>query len=212
VRARDAGNTERDQQKRMKPLIRTSVKNSDKILLAMEPDAVNADELNDNIASLSVAYLSSPPAPMLEHGFNLRKEVFRRIREGAARPHELSDLYVAAGRASGIHSYAALDLGDADAAATHARVAWLLSDRAAQDELRAWVRGTESLIVRFQKNYAEAASNHDGLVNAVMIFSSPVGIGENTPDSTQDYAEYRHPGTLTATSSRRLVGITTRSA
>jgi len=90
----------------MKPLIRTSVKNSDKILFAMEPDAVDADELNDNIASLSVAYLSSPPAPMLEHGFNLRKEVFRRIREGAARPHELSDLYVAAGRASGILSYA----------------------------------------------------------------------------------------------------------
>src|SRR5262249_58578813 len=53
---------------------------------------------------------------------------------------------------------------------------------------------------------------HDGLVNAVMIFSSPVGIGENTPDGAQDYAECRQPGTLTTASYRRPVGITTRSA
>jgi hypothetical protein len=45
-----------------------------------------------------------------------------------------------------------------------------------------------------------------------MIFSSPVGIGEGTPDSAQDYAEYRHPGTLTTASSCRAVGITTSSA
>jgi hypothetical protein len=45
-----------------------------------------------------------------------------------------------------------------------------------------------------------------------MIFSSPVGIGENTPDSAQDYAESRHPGTLTTASFCGVVGITTRSA
>jgi hypothetical protein len=45
-----------------------------------------------------------------------------------------------------------------------------------------------------------------------MIFSSPVGIGENTPHSAQDYAEHRHRVSLTAASSRRLVGITARSA
>jgi hypothetical protein len=45
-----------------------------------------------------------------------------------------------------------------------------------------------------------------------MIFSSPVGIRENTPDSSQDYAEYRHPGTLTTASFCRVVGITTGSA
>jgi hypothetical protein len=45
-----------------------------------------------------------------------------------------------------------------------------------------------------------------------MIFSSPVGIGENTPDSARDYAEYRHPGTLTAASFCRPVGITAGSA
>jgi hypothetical protein len=45
-----------------------------------------------------------------------------------------------------------------------------------------------------------------------MILSSPVGIGENTPDSAQDYAEYRQPGPLTTSSFCRVVGITTRSA
>jgi hypothetical protein len=53
---------------------------------------------------------------------------------------------------------------------------------------------------------------HVGLVIAVMIFSSPVGIGEDTPDSARDYAESRHPGTLTTTSSCRPVGITAGSA
>jgi hypothetical protein len=45
-----------------------------------------------------------------------------------------------------------------------------------------------------------------------MIFSSPIGIGEDTPDGAQDYAECRQPGTLTTASYRRPVGITTRSA
>jgi len=45
-----------------------------------------------------------------------------------------------------------------------------------------------------------------------MIFSSPVGIGENTPDSAQDYAEHRHPGTLTTASFCHMAGITARSA
>nr|WP_239029236.1 helix-turn-helix transcriptional regulator [Pseudonocardia acidicola] len=157
LRSWDLGQAERDEQKRMKSLILASVKDSDEILLATAPDAVDVDELNDSIASLSVAYLSSPAAPMLEQGLKLRHEVIRRIREGAARPHEVTDLYVAASRASGILSYAALDLGDADAAATHARTAWRLSDLAADDELRAWVRGTESLIARFQKDYRKAA-------------------------------------------------------
>ena len=52
----------------------------------------------------------------------------------------------------------------------------------------------------------------DGLVIAVTIFSSPIGIGENTPDNAQDYAEHRHLGTFTTTDSFRLVGITAGSA
>ncbi|MGQ0576512.1 MAG: helix-turn-helix domain-containing protein [Pseudonocardia sp.] len=156
LRAWDAGQAERDEQKRTRSILLASVKDSEEILLATAPDAVDVDALNESAASLGVAYLSSPAAPMLEHGVKLRREIVRRIREGAARPHEMDDLYLAAGRASGVLSYAALDLGNPEAAAIHARAAWQLADIARDDELRAWVRGTESLVARFQKNYRQA--------------------------------------------------------
>ena len=57
----------------------------------------------------------------------------------------------------GILSYSALDLGDADAALKHAQAAWKLADMAENDELRASVTGYQSLIARFQKDYAGAA-------------------------------------------------------
>ena len=156
LRAWDAGQAEREEAKRHRLLIATSVRDSEEILRAAAPDAVDVDGLNESAASLSVAYLASPPAPMLTQGMQLRGEIVRRLREDAARPHERDDLYLAASRTSGVLSYAALDLGDPAAAATHAKVAWKLADIAGDDELRAWVRGTESLIARFQKDYNAA--------------------------------------------------------
>lgn len=153
LRAWDAGQAERDEEKRTRSLLIMSVKDSEEIIRSTAPDAVDVDALNESAASLGVAYLSSPAAPMLDQGTKLRSEIIRRIREGAVRPHEVDDLYLAASRTSGVLSYAALDLGNADAAATHARAAWQLADAARDDELRAWVRGTESLIARFQKDY-----------------------------------------------------------
>lgn len=157
VTAWDRGNDERVAAKRTRALLLASVKDSVDILTATAPDAVDADVLGENVAALGIAYLSSPAAPMLEQGMQLRKEVVRRIQEGAARPNEFRELYLAAGRASGVLSYAALDLGESAAARTHAQTAWKLANAADDDELRAWVRGTESLIARFQKDYPSAA-------------------------------------------------------
>jgi hypothetical protein len=154
----DAGQAERALEKRTRTLIAASVKDSAEIVEAMAPDAVDVDALNDSVESLGIAYLSSPPTPMLDQALKLRHESIRRLREGAVRAHERPDLYLAAGRASGILSYAALDLGESDAAATHAKAAWALADAANDDELRAWVRGTESLIARFQDKFASAAA------------------------------------------------------
>ncbi|WP_163554098.1 helix-turn-helix domain-containing protein [Candidatus Frankia alpina] len=154
----DRANIEREVEKRTRSLLLVSVKDSGDILAATNPDAVDVDGLGERVASLGVAYLSSPATPMLSQGLQLRQEAIRRIKEGAARPHEFKDLYLAAGRASGVLSYAALDLGEPDAATTHARTAWRLADLADDDEQRAWVRGTESLIARFRKDYALATS------------------------------------------------------
>jgi tetratricopeptide (TPR) repeat protein len=55
-------------------------------------------------------------------------------------------------------AYAALDLGDSKAALTHAEAAWVCAERAQDNELRAWVRGTQSLIARFDGDYDQAMS------------------------------------------------------
>jgi len=66
------------------------------------------------------------------------------------------DLYLAAGYLSGILAYAVLDLGYPDAAMTNTRSAWMCGERAGHNGLRAWVRGTQSLIARFQSRYEVA--------------------------------------------------------
>ncbi len=121
-------------------------------------------DLDEASRRMSVAYLSSPPVPMLQQAVELRSEALRRLKQHQHRPHELSDLYVTIGRLQGILAYAALDLGDANAAMTHAGAAWVCADRAGNNELRVWVRGTQSLIARFQGDYSEAMQHVlDGL-------------------------------------------------
>jgi len=95
---------------------------------------------------------------MLQSAVELRSEVIRRLRQHHYRPHELADIYVILGRIQGVLAYAALDLGDADGAMVHAAVAWTCAERASDNELRAWVRGTQSLIARFSADYNTALS------------------------------------------------------
>ena len=52
-------------------LITKSIKDSEEILRSAAPDAVDTDGLNESVSSLSTAYLSSPPQPMLEQGLEL---------------------------------------------------------------------------------------------------------------------------------------------
>jgi hypothetical protein len=158
IAAWDAGEDERRAKKRATALLALSVKTSEEILAVAAVDAADTDTLNDAVTSLGVAYLRSPPRPMLEKATAVRDEVIRRLRVGAVRPGELADLYLAAGRASGILAYAALDLGHVGAAGAHGQAAWRLADLAGSEELRAWVRGTQSLVQRFARNYDEAAA------------------------------------------------------
>src|SRR5690606_22525892 len=59
-------------------------------------------------------------------------------------------------KASGILSYAALDLGNARAAMANARAALTFADLAGSNELAVWVRGTQSLIARFAGQHRQA--------------------------------------------------------
>lgn len=113
-------------------------------------------ELQDGVAVTAVDYLASPPGPMMDRAHVLRGEAFERIRSGHHRPADRSDLYVAAGRLSGVLSYALLDMGDADEALEHATAAGRCAEFAGDAELAAWVAGTKSLIARFQGDYGHA--------------------------------------------------------
>ncbi|MFD9443384.1 helix-turn-helix domain-containing protein [Streptomyces sp. NPDC060001] len=113
-------------------------------------------ELQDGVAVTTVDYLASPPGPMMDRAHVLRGEAFERLRSGHHRPTDRSDLYVAAGRLSGVLSYALLDMGDADEALTHANAAGRCAELAGDAELAAWVAGTQSLIARFQGDYGRA--------------------------------------------------------
>jgi transcriptional regulator with XRE-family HTH domain len=117
---------------------------------------LDISELQEGVAVTAVDYLASPPGPMMDRAHTLRGEAFERLRSGHHRPQDRSDLYVAAGRLSGVLSYALLDMGDSEEALEHAVAAGRCAEFAGDAELAAWVAGTKSLIARFQGDYGRA--------------------------------------------------------
>ena len=108
---------------------------------------------------LAVDYLGSPAREAGELA-----AAARRVTVDALRRRSSADLALAAGRLSGVLAYAALDTGRPDAALAHCEAAWAAAEAAGDDELRAWVRGTQSLILRFQGQYVSALRHaEDGL-------------------------------------------------
>ncbi|MFF2845141.1 helix-turn-helix domain-containing protein [Streptomyces sp. NPDC058001] len=120
------------------------------------------DDLHDGAGEIAVDYLSTPPAPMMGRAHALRDEVLHRIRTGHHRPTDLADLYVGAGRLSGVLAYALLDLGSPQEAMYHAEAAARCADRAGDANLAAWVAGTQSLIARFQGDFGNALALAQG--------------------------------------------------
>src|SRR5690606_22178838 len=72
------------------------------------------EQLAAELEHLAIEYMSCPPALMASEAKNLRDRVLAALNR-ARRPNHIADLYLIAGRASGILSYAALDLGNARA-------------------------------------------------------------------------------------------------
>jgi transcriptional regulator with XRE-family HTH domain len=126
-------------------------------LIAEHEEHLDLADLDAATRRLAVAYLASTPVAMIEEGVTLRGEALRRLRARQYRPSELADLYLMIGRVQGVLAYAALDAGDPRTAMTHADAAWVCAERASDNELRIWVRGTQSLIARFGGHYERAA-------------------------------------------------------
>jgi transcriptional regulator with XRE-family HTH domain len=118
-------------------------------------DPLTLEQLQADAARLAVSYLSAPALATLTEARDVRANALRTLQVGC-RPEQLRDIHLVIGQLSGIMAYTALDLGYANEAMTHARMTWLCGGLAGHNGLRAWVRGTQSLIARFIKRYQEA--------------------------------------------------------
>jgi transcriptional regulator with XRE-family HTH domain len=114
-------------------------------------------------ARLADDYLANPPGPMLGSALDARNAIVGDLRR-APSTGQRRDMIRAAGYLSGVLAYATLDLNHPTAAREHVATALLCANTAGDRELAAWVRGTQSLISRFEKDYQSAlALAQDGL-------------------------------------------------
>jgi transcriptional regulator with XRE-family HTH domain len=150
----DTEDVERRRVERTGRLLSSSVTES--LRLIQDAEHLEIEELHRATQRLAVSYLTNPPIPMLTEAAELRRQILLRLRTHHYRPGDLSDLYLDLARVQGALAYAALDLGDPRAAATHTDVAWLYADLADDNEIRVWIRGTQSLIARFESDYPRA--------------------------------------------------------
>jgi transcriptional regulator with XRE-family HTH domain len=155
----DQAEREREAESSLQRLMNKAERESRSLLTA--PDAVEVDRLNEGAVRLAVDYLAGPPRPVFEQAMLLRGEMVRRAKSGHARQSELRDLYVGIGRISGVLAYTALDLDHSRMAATHAAVSFKMGQAAGDNELKAWTRGTQSLIARFEQRYQQAQDSID---------------------------------------------------
>lgn len=161
VAAFEADEAERQEQAATRRTLAASLAASRDLIDLAE---LGMDQIHEGVAETGVDYLSMPPGPMLLRTNALRTDVLNRLRDHRHGVHERKDLLVAAGRLSGILAYAALDLGDASAALEHTWAAARCAQAAGDLELLMWVRGTQSLIARFNGDYGVALDFvNDGL-------------------------------------------------
>lgn len=154
--------------------VAASVRDSDALAALLDGGSRQvADAALGTADGLGREYLSAPPAPMLARARAARALVLDQAQR-THRPGAHRDLVRAAGYLSGVLAYAALDLGHPQAAAAHSRAAWGCGETVGDDALRAWTRGTQSLIARFAQDYPTALElARDGLDYA--------GAGTSTP-------------------------------
>jgi len=109
-----------------------------------------------DIRRIVTVYPNRPVYPIFVEVRALRNRAFEKI-EGRQFPDQTRDLYLATGLLCGILANASFDLGRLDAAETQARTAFLCAELAGSNWLRAWVRGTQSLIAYWDDRPRAAA-------------------------------------------------------
>lgn len=134
------------------------------LLADTRPDGVVA-QLAATTDQLAVDYLAISGPGLVDELTTARRQAVDALRTRRLRNHhQVRDLTNSVGYLSGVLSYTALDAGNTAAALAHARAAWEAAEAIDSGQLRAWVRGTQSLILRFQGDYPAALAHaEDGL-------------------------------------------------
>jgi len=103
------------------------------------------EQYQQEVARLVTEEVHAPRLPVFIPARDLRDEVFALIK-GRQYPDQTRDLYLIAGQLCGLLAMVSLNLGDRHSATVQARTTWRLADLAGHNGLRAWARGTQSLM------------------------------------------------------------------
>lgn len=147
--------------------VKASARESERLTLLLQCAGGDlADGIGLGVHQLAIDYLAQPAGLMLDRASSLRRTAVDALKR-TRRPSAAADLTVHIGATSGVLAYAALDLGDPVTAHTHAALALRAAETTGDAELRAWARGTQSLIARFAGDYRRALDYAlDGLEQA----------------------------------------------
>ncbi len=103
------------------------------------------DQFRADLTRIVTTYPNRPVYPIFVELRELRNRAFELL-EGRQHPEQSRELYLVAGVLCGVLANASFDLGWLPAAETQARTAFLCAELAGNNALRAWVRGTQSLV------------------------------------------------------------------
>lgn len=103
------------------------------------------EQFRADLTRIVTTYPNRPVYPTFVELRGLRNRAFELL-EGRQHPEQGRELYLLAGALCGVLANASFDLGWLQAAETQARTAFLCAELAGNNALRAWVRGTQSLI------------------------------------------------------------------
>ncbi|MGH3768624.1 MAG: hypothetical protein ACRDS0_24800 [Pseudonocardiaceae bacterium] len=103
------------------------------------------EQFRADLTRIATTYPNRPVYPIFVELRALRNRAFELL-EGRQYPEQSRELYLVAGALCGVLANASFDLGWLHAAETQARTAFLCAELAGNNALRAWVRGTQSLV------------------------------------------------------------------
>jgi len=122
---------------------------------ASNVDEAAVEQLNVNVDLIGCRYEGSDAAAVYPTALRQRRYV-AELMSGHQHPRYRGELYVVAGKLSGLLGYLAFDLGNEILARAYCNEAMSLAQAAGHRDLAAWVRGTQSFIAYYAGRYKQA--------------------------------------------------------